>query len=135
MRSTCFSHQGPPRILLPAALALACIVFFCGSAAAQYNMASLGGTVLDPAGAAVPDAKVTIRNTGTGLSRTASTGENGAFVLPSLPVGTYTLTVEKTGFATQIREGIVLTVAQAASVTVSLQLGQVSEEVTVAAGA
>ena len=102
---------------------------------AQYNLASLGGNVLDPTGAAVPEAKITIKNAGTGLTRVTTSSANGAFVLPALPVGTYTLTVEKPGFTTQVREGIVLAVDQAASLTVSMQLGQVSEQVTVGAGA
>ena len=132
MQRTSFCTQKPARFLKAPLLLLAWGFSFCAPMMAQYNLASLGGAVLDPTGAAVPDAKVTIRNTGTGLSRTVTTGENGAFVLPALPVGTYSLTVEKTGFTTHVREGIVLTVDQAASVTVNLQLGQVSDAVTVA---
>jgi len=102
---------------------------------AQYNLASLGGTVSDPTGAAVPDARVTVRNTGTGLTRNTTTGATGAFVLPSLPVGAYHLTIEKQGFSRFVQDGIALTVNQAGNVTVTLQLGQVAEEVTVSAGA
>ncbi len=56
-------------------------------------------------------------------------------MIPSLPVGAYVVTVEKIGFATHVRDGVVLTVDQAASLTVTLELGQVSQEVTVAAAA
>jgi hypothetical protein len=102
---------------------------------AQFNMASLGGSVLDRSGGAVPEAKITARNTGTGLSRSVLSGPDGAFLVPSLPVGTYNVTVEKQGFNTQVREGITLTVDQAASLSVTLEVGGVSQSVTVAAGA
>lgn len=102
---------------------------------AQYNLASLGGTVVDVSGAAVPGAKITAQNTDKGMTRVVSTGADGAFVIPGLPVGTYTVAIEKQGFTTQIRRGIVLTVDQAATLAVSLQVGPVSQDVTVAANA
>src|SRR5437016_1232353 len=93
-----------PSGFLKTPLILLAFAVFCVSVIAQYNLASLGGTVLDQSGGPVPNAKVTVRNTGTGLTRTVSTGENGAFVVPALPIGTYNLTVEKPGFATHVRE-------------------------------
>jgi hypothetical protein len=102
---------------------------------AQYTTASLGGTVVDPSNAAVPGAKVTVRNQETGLTKTAATGAGGAFLFPVLPIGHYDLTVEKTGFATYLQRGIVLTVNQAASQVVKLRVGQVSQQVTVSANA
>jgi hypothetical protein len=95
-------------------LALAGVLWMTVFLVAQYNLASLGGTVADVSGAAVPDAKITAQNTDKGMIRTVSTGPDGAFVIPGLPVGTYTVTVEKQGFTTQIRRGIILTVDQAA---------------------
>src|SRR5580704_1966603 len=109
--------------------------WLCAVAVAQYNLASLGGSVTDSSGAPVTDAKVTARNDAIGLVRKVSTGPDGAFVVPALPVGRDTVTIEKAGFSTQIRDGIRLTVDQAASLTVTLQVGAVTQEVTVSAGA
>src|SRR5204863_6619231 len=73
---------------------------------AQFNSASLNGIVKDVSGSVVPDASVTITNTETGLSRADKAASDGAFLFPVLPVGTYRLTVEKTGFSTYVQEGI-----------------------------
>jgi len=102
---------------------------------AQYNTASLAGTVIDATGSSVPGATVTVRDKGTGLSTTMPTRFDGTFLFPSLPVGEYQLKVEKDGFATYVQEGITLTVNQAATQTVALRVGKVSEEVTVTANA
>src|SRR5574337_541456 len=91
-------------------------------AAAQYTTASLGGTVEDPAGAVVPGAEVTVQNEDTGLSRTVSSQPDGTFLFPALPVGHYKLTVTKSGFATYAQTGIILTVNEAATQTVALQV-------------
>lgn len=101
----------------------------------QYTTASLGGTVVDPSGAAVPGAKVTVLNQDTGLTKTAVSGSGGAFLFPVLPIGNYTLTVEKTGFTTYVQKGITLGVNQAATQTVKLNVGQVSQAITVSANA
>src|SRR5712691_11718418 len=94
--------------------------------AAQYTTANLGGTVADATGGAVPDARVTVRNTETGFTQTTVSGGSGAFVFPRLPAGSYELRVEKEGFATYVQSGIRLAVDQAANVSVALQVGQVS---------
>jgi Carboxypeptidase regulatory-like domain len=100
---------------------------------AQFTTASLNGTVVDPSGAAVPEAKVSIHNTETGFQTTTATGETGLYVFPRLPVGNYTLRVEKGGFATYVQEGINLTVNQSATQNVSLKVGQIAESVVVTA--
>lgn len=102
---------------------------------AQYNTASLAGTVIDATGSSVPGATVTVRDKDTGLSTTMPTRFDGTFLFPSLPVGEYQLKVEKHGFATYVQEGITLTVNQAATQTVALRVGKVTEEVTVTANA
>src|ERR1051326_1535995 len=76
--------------------------------AAQFTTGSLGGTVTDPTGAAVADAKVMVRNTETALTRTVQSASDGGFLFSSLPVGVYNLTVEKAGFSTYVQEGVVL---------------------------
>jgi hypothetical protein len=98
---------------------------------AQFTTASLGGVVRDSSGGAVPDARVTVRNRATGLSRASNSDGDGTYLHPALPVGEYRLTVEKPGFATYQQEGITLTVGQAATQNVTLQLNAVTQEITV----
>src|SRR5580700_9360937 len=78
----------------------------------QYTTATLSGNITDSGGQTVPGASVTIENTGTGLVRTYTTGEDGAYLFPALPVGTYRLKVEKAGFSRYTQEGITLDVNQ-----------------------
>jgi Carboxypeptidase regulatory-like domain/TonB dependent receptor len=105
------------------------------SAYAQYTTASFGGNVVDPNNAILPDAQVVVRNVDTGFVQSVTTDQSGAFLFPRLPVGTYELRVEKTGFSTYVQSGIKLAVDQAATQTVVMQVGQISEEVTVQADA
>src|SRR5207248_5179142 len=79
--------------------------------------------------------KVTARNVATGFTQTTSADATGAFLFSRLPVGEYELKVEKEGFTTYLQSGITLTVNQVANQTVSLQIGQLSERVTVEANA
>ena len=98
---------------------------------AQFTTASLNGIVVDPSGAAVPGARVSVSNTATGFESTATSGDMGLYVFPRLPVGSYTLRVEKEGFSNYVQEGIVLTVNQSATQNVSLKVGEVTEQVPV----
>ena len=102
---------------------------------AQFTTANLGGTVVDATGASMPQAKVTVLNQDTGYTRTDMTAPDGAFSFPALPVGTYRLTVEQTGFSTYVQEGITLTVNQVANQKVVLQVGSTAQEITVQANA
>ncbi len=120
-RRTCFLMMG-----LLAAFVLGCLPLF-----AQFTTARLGGTVTDPSGAAVPGAKVTVKNTATGYKQTTSTGVTGAYLFPNLPVGSYDLAVQRAGFTTYVQYGITLAVNQAASQNVQLQVGQTTQQVTV----
>ena len=89
------------------------IAFSLASAAfGQIVTASLEGTVLDPAGAVVPNAKVRIVNTATNLEMRGVSDSNGRFSFPSLPPGgPYSVTVEAAGFSTEERSGITLAVS------------------------
>jgi hypothetical protein len=91
--------------------------------------------VLDSSGASLPGAQVTVRNVDTSLTQTVTTDAAGAFLFSRLPVGTYQLTVEKAGFTTYVQSGMELTVNQTANQTVTMQVGQVTEKVTVEANA
>src|SRR5215469_15019387 len=102
----------------------------CWSASAQVS-ASLSGTVVDPSGAAVPSASVTAINLETATSRTALTNRVGEYELPELPVGRYEVHAKKSGFAEKVRTGILLVVGQDATADLSLQVGQVDQQVTI----
>ena len=98
------------------------------------GLGTIVGTVTDPSGAVVPNAKVSLIEEGTLASRTASSDAQGYYVFPSLRPSTYSLTVEQAGFATFNRKGIVLQADQSATVNVSLTVAQAGESVTVVEG-
>src|SRR4029434_487758 len=102
---------------------------------AQSPTGSLAGVVRDSSGSVVPDATVTVRNIATGFTQSIPTEAGGAFLFSALPVGDYELRVEKPGFQSYVQAGIRLNVDRAASQNVTLQIGQVSEQVTVQAEA
>jgi hypothetical protein len=89
---------------------------------AQVVGGSIEGSVSDPSGAVVPNAHVVIRNDDTGTQRSLTTGANGGFAAPSIAVGTYTLSVDATGFAHYTRKGVTLTVGQSLSLNLTLPL-------------
>ncbi|MEP7074556.1 MAG: carboxypeptidase regulatory-like domain-containing protein [Acidobacteriota bacterium] len=102
------------------------------SAVGQITSATIVGTISDSSGAQLPAATVTARNVETGLKRTVTSDEDGNYRIEFLPVGSYVVEVSATsGFKKALREGIVLRVGDTARVDVSLELGSVSEEVTV----
>ncbi len=91
--------------------------------------------MLDPAGAAIPNAEIKATQTDTGLVRTATSSTDGTYVLTNLPIGPYRLEVTKQGFSSYVQTGIVLQVATNPTVNVSLKLGTVSESVQVESNA
>jgi hypothetical protein len=103
--------------------------------AQQADRAVISGIVTDSSGAAIPDAKVTITNEGTGTKTVVGTNSAGNYSTPPLTLGTYTVEVEKEGFKLATNRGIVVTGAQTYRQDVSLQLGSVSQSVTVEGGA
>ena len=79
--------------------ALTGILLLCSAFAyAQTSAGSLGGTVTDPNGAAIPDAKVVATNATTGAKQEVQSTEAGLYLFPVLPVSVYSVTVEKAGF-------------------------------------
>ena len=119
--------------LTPALILLSLLAAFTGTAPmlAQYTTARLTGTVQDKGGAAIPGATVTIEQRGTGYMETVKSRATGEYQFPSLPVGTYRLTVEAAGFSTYVQDGMILSVGQAASQPVTLGVGAVTQQVTV----
>jgi Carboxypeptidase regulatory-like domain/TonB dependent receptor len=118
------------RTLTSAILAL-CLSVWPVSAHGQQETATILGTVTDGTGAIVPGASVTVTNVQTNISLTTQTDARGAYVVPSLKPGEYSLTVEISGFQKTVRSGVVLQVAQVARIDLTLQTGQLSETVEV----
>src|SRR4051794_9035805 len=85
---------------------------------------SIQGTVTDPTGAVVPDATVRARNVETGFTATVKTAESGFYRFNVLPLGTYEVTVESSGFATLRQTGITLNAGASQTVDIALQVGQ-----------
>src|SRR6266536_3955930 len=98
---------------------------------AQTGTSNITGTVRDTAGAVVPGATVTAKNEATGVTSTQTTNESGLYSFSSLPVGNYTITVEKQGFKTLQKTNNALEVGIPLTVDLALEVGQVSETVTV----
>ena len=99
---------------------------------AQTPTARLEGNVTDASGSALPGVTVTALNTGTNNARTDVTDARGAYTIAALPVGDYKVTVELSGFSTQVVP-VTLTVGQVARMDFKMKLGTVSETVTVTA--
>jgi hypothetical protein len=101
------------------------------SLSAQTFRGTILGTVTDPSGAVVPGAKVTVKNTGTGLERSTETSADGSFSLPELPIGTYTVTVTQSGFQTFVATGVTVDVASDRRVDAAMKTGAISTRVEV----
>src|SRR5437588_2433777 len=101
------------------------------AAIAQTGTSNITGSVRDVNGAVVPGATVTAKNEATGVTSTQTTTDSGLYAFSSLPVGKYTISVEKQGFKTLQKTGNVLEVGTPLAVDLALEIGQVSETVTV----
>ncbi len=121
-----FTKQLSRALLIPL---LACSGLFAQS------VSQIAGTVRDASGLAVPGAEVTATQTDTSLVRTAVTSADGAYVLPSLPIGPYRLEIRKTGFSTYVQNGVVLQVDTAPAIDATLKVGAVTEQIQVEAAA
>jgi hypothetical protein len=105
------------------------------SSFAQTSTTALSGTVYDSSGAVVVGAAVTATNDATGVALKQTTNTAGLYAFPSIGVGTYTVTVEMTGFKTVRRTGITLVVGTPATENINLELGDTREVVRVEASA
>ncbi|MBI3894429.1 MAG: TonB-dependent receptor [Acidobacteria bacterium] len=102
-----------------------------GISLAQVTTATISGTVTDNTGAVIPGAAVTGTNVATGFSRAAGSDARGVYHLRQLPVGSYTVRVEMSGFQSAVRAGVTLTVGQEATLNFSLNVGAVAEVITI----
>lgn len=96
---------------------------------------TVAGSVSDPSGAAIAGAKVTVTNINTGLTRDTTTSASGGYVVPLLPVGFYSVSVEAQGFRHFEQRGVEVRTDQSATVPVSLEIGSATQSVTVEANA
>ena len=119
------------RIVFPVLLLLWTIGLFIGVDAQTSTVGSISGTVRDPAGAVVPQAQVIIQEERTGFSRTVVTNNEGFYSAPSLPFGRYSVSTAPQGFKKTISIGLELHVNENLVVNLTLEIGSVSETVTV----
>ena len=91
----------------------------------------LEGIVLDPSGAAVPEAAIELRNSATGQVRQTQTDANGFYSFPFLPVGNYELEIAKTGFVSKVVRGLALRVGETARVDIRLEIAHQRVEIQV----
>lgn len=112
-------------------LLLAGVLLFGGNAAAQTFRGTILGTVTDSTGAAIAGAAVAVKNVNTGLTRTVTTSDDGTYSVPELPIGTYTVTVEKTGFKQGVITGIQVEVSSERRADLVLTPGEVAQSVEV----
>jgi hypothetical protein len=123
------------RILRESVCVFAAAAGVAGVARAQQITGSIRGTVSDPSGAVVEGATVSAKQNETGLTRTTTTDDAGAYLLLELPVGHYQLQIEHNNFQTYLQQGITLDVNETATVSVSLKVGAGNERVEVNANA
>ena len=113
-----------------AAMTMVAMLFVAAPTFAQ-TAGTILGVVKDLSGGSVPDAKITVTNTGTNEVRTTTSGDDGAWRVPGLNPGQYTLRTEKEGFKTSTSTGLTLDVAQQLVVNPTLEVGASTQEVTV----
>jgi carboxypeptidase family protein len=104
---------------------------FLNVSAQTTTVGTISGTVRDEKGAVVPDAEVSIESQGTGISRKAKSNDDGFYLVASLPPGRYTVSTAPSGFKKSVAAAVDLHVAENKVVNLDLQIGQVTETVTV----
>jgi hypothetical protein len=105
------------------------------TASAQESTGTILGVITDETGAVVPNVAVTITSEDTGLTRTATTGNDGGYVVPLLPVGRYSVEAEASGFHRVVQTGIFLNVNEKARIDIVLRVGSLEDTITVEAEA
>ena len=111
------------------------LLFTSLSVFAQRDLATVLGTVTDPQGGAIPNAKVTITEDATGLTYDVISGPDGEWIRPALKTGTYTVTVEAPGFKQGVQKNILLTAGSRIAVPTTLSVGEVTQSVEITAAA
>ncbi len=112
-------------------LVLFSVLLLALGAVAQIQNGQFSGTVTDPSGAAIPNAKVTVTNTGTNLSVSTTTNQTGSYAVKELPPGTYKITCEASGFKTVNDTNVTLNAGTIEQIPFKMTLGQAQEIVEV----
>ncbi|MDQ1470491.1 MAG: hypothetical protein QOJ99_1971, partial [Bryobacterales bacterium] len=116
-------------------IALCCALLSVQGLKAQIRSGTATGAVVDPSGAAVPDAEVTIKNIGTNISNSTRTSSDGLYTLPYLETGTYSISITKSGFEPFQVNGVHIESSQSVRVDASLRLGSTGVKLEVSASA
>ena len=115
---------------------IALSLFLCSAVlVAQRDLGTVTGTVSDPQGAAIPNAKVTISNDATGVASDVTTNESGDYTRPALNPGTYTIDVSASGFQKAEQKGVVVNPGAPVSVNITMQVGNATQTIEVTASA
>jgi hypothetical protein len=122
-------------VIIGVSLIAACWLMLASPVFGQTTTATLNGVVTDQSGAVLPGTEVSVTNSSTGVTRTVTSGPGGRFTAPELLPGPYQLKATKEGFQSLVRSGITLEVGQQAEVNLTMQVGTVSEQVTITAEA
>ncbi len=117
---------GLQALLLTLLLSLGAVVH-----AQVSTVGSIGGTVRDPQGAAVPNAEVTVTEETTGLTRTVTTNDEGVYLVAGISAGRYNVSTAPAGFKKTVNPGVQLHVAERLTLDITLEVGAVGETVTV----
>ncbi|MGH9356303.1 MAG: carboxypeptidase regulatory-like domain-containing protein, partial [Terriglobia bacterium] len=114
---------------------MAVLAFIPCRVGAQVSGGDVSGTISGPSGAALPNARVSLTNVGTGFTRSARSDERGFYTIPNLAPGNYEMTVSTPNFVTQMRTGITLTVGGKLALNIAMQPGDPQEVARRAASA
>ncbi len=115
--------------------AISTVLLIVSAASAQTDRGTITGTILDPAGAVIPNASVEAKNIETSAAYSGASTNTGNFTLSSLPAGTYEFSVSAAGFKKYIRPGIQVQVAETTRVDATLEVGATTDTVTINAEA
>jgi hypothetical protein len=116
-------------------IAIVCCAIPIGAAAQSANTGALAGLLTDPSGAAIAGAQIQVTNEASGETRTITSGADGRYVAPLLAPGLYRVEISKTGFKTTVLQHIQIVVTETRALNLALDLGQVTEHLTVEAQA
>src|SRR5260370_12563269 len=121
------------RLLVRSIPSMVACLLACSLASAQTVTGTLDGHIADPAGAVVPKVKITAKNLETGVERNTVTNDAGYFLMSFLPLGSYDVTAQLTGFATSVVKNVDVTLNKTTTVDLTLKVSSVQESVTVTA--
>ena len=108
-------------------------IFFSAPTLAQVAGGTLSGTVSDTNGAGIPQAKLVIKNVATGVERTATTNADGFYTTVNLQSGSYQISISATGFNSETRHGVTMSVGSQITIDITLRVGTISNKVEVTA--